>query len=62
MNSDNKDRIDRVIKFIEENSSQNLNLDILAGVSSFSNYHFTRIFASIVGLTPIVFVNRVRLQ
>lgn len=62
MNSDYKDRIDRVIKYIEENSNQKLNLDILAGVSNFSKYHFTRIFTSIVGVTPVAFVNQERLQ
>lgn len=62
MNNDYKDRMDKVIKYIEENSNQKLNLDILAGVSNFSKYHFTRIFTSIVGVTPVAFVNRARLQ
>ncbi|WP_256761805.1 GyrI-like domain-containing protein [Cohnella sp. WQ 127256] len=62
MNNDYKDRIDRVIKYIEENRNQRLNLDILAAVSNFSKYHFTRIFTSIVGVTPVAFVNQERLQ
>jgi AraC family transcriptional regulator len=62
MINDYKDRMDRVVNYIEENSNQILNLDILAGVSGFSKYHFIRIFTSIVGMTPIAFVNRERLQ
>ena len=34
----------------------------MAGVSNFSKYHFTRIFTSIVGVTPVAFVNQERLQ
>lgn len=58
MNNDNKDRMDRVIKYIEENSNQKLNLDILAAVSNLSKYHFSRIFTSLVGVTPVAYVNR----
>ena len=62
MSNDYKDRMDSVIKYIEENSNQKLNLDTLADVSNFSKYHFTRIFTSIVGVTPVAFVNQVRVQ
>ncbi|AIQ15915.1 transcriptional regulator [Paenibacillus sp. FSL H7-0357] len=62
MNNDYLNRIDNVIKYIKENSNQKLTLDILAGVSNFSKYHFTRIFTSIVGVTPVAFVNQERLQ
>jgi AraC family transcriptional regulator len=62
MNLDYKNRIDRVIKYIEENSNQKINLDALASVSNFSKYHFSRIFTSIVGMTPVAYVNRERLQ
>ncbi|WP_445322154.1 helix-turn-helix domain-containing protein [Paenibacillus sp. FSL M7-1046] len=62
MNNDYINRIDNVIKYIKENSNQKLTLDILAGVSNFSKYHFTRIFTSIVGVTPVAFVNQERLQ
>jgi AraC family transcriptional regulator len=62
MNLDYKNRIDRVIKYIEENSNQKINLDALASVSNFSKYQFSRIFTSIVGMTPVAYVNRERLQ
>ncbi|MEK5234791.1 AraC family transcriptional regulator [Paenibacillus sp. FSL L8-0470] len=62
MNNDYFNRIDNVIKYIKENSNQKLTLDNLAGVSNFSKYHFARIFTSIVGVTPVAFVNQERLQ
>lgn len=64
MNSfkDYKDRMDRVTTYIRQNSHQKLSLDRLADVSGFSKYHFSRIFTSIEGVTPIAFVNRERLQ
>ncbi|OAB42106.1 helix-turn-helix domain-containing protein [Paenibacillus glacialis] len=62
MNNEYKERMDNVIKYIEDNSNQKLTLDILAGVSNFSKYHFTRIFTSIIGVTPVAFVNQERLQ
>lgn len=61
-NEDYLKRIDRVIQFIDENSFQPINLEDLASISNFSKYHFSRIFTSIVGLTPIAFVNQKRLQ
>ncbi|WP_102272887.1 AraC family transcriptional regulator [Cytobacillus massiliigabonensis] len=61
-NEDYIKRIEKVIQFIEENSFQPINLDDLASISNFSKYHFSRIFTSIVGLTPIAFVNQKRLQ
>jgi AraC family transcriptional regulator len=62
MNNNYINRIDNVIKYIKDNSNQKLTLDTLAGVSNFSKYHFTRIFTSIVGVTPVAFVNQERLQ
>ncbi len=62
MNNEYKERMDSVIKYIVDNSNQKLTLDMLAGVSNFSKYHFTRVFTSIVGVTPVAFVNQERLQ
>ncbi|USG66572.1 AraC family transcriptional regulator [Brevibacillus ruminantium] len=62
MNADYQERIEKVITYIKENSEQKLTLDQLAAVSNFSKYHFARIFTAIVGVTPVAFVNRVRVQ
>lgn len=61
MHNDNQTRIEKVISYIKENSHQKLSLDQLANVASFSKYHFSRIFAAHVGITPMAFVNRERL-
>ncbi|MEK3688883.1 AraC family transcriptional regulator [Paenibacillus sp. FSL R10-2736] len=62
MNLDYRERIDKVIAYIEEHSGQPLKLDTLAEISHFSKYHFSRIFTAMVGVTPMAFVNRKRIQ
>ncbi|AIQ56241.1 AraC family transcriptional regulator [Paenibacillus borealis] len=62
MNDEYIERISKVIAYIEEHSSQPLKLDTLAEVSHFSKYHFSRIFTAVVGVTPMAFVTRKRIQ
>ncbi|WP_151736807.1 AraC family transcriptional regulator ['Paenibacillus yunnanensis' Narsing Rao et al. 2020] len=62
MHTNYKGRIDKVIRYIEDNSHRKLSLDLLAGVAGFSKYHFIRLFTAVAGVTPIAYVNRVRLQ
>ncbi|OBZ07612.1 transcriptional regulator [Bacillus sp. FJAT-27264] len=62
MRDNEQDRMDHVVQYIKENSHKKLNLELLAGVSHLSKYHFTRIFTARVGMTPVAFVNRERLH
>lgn len=62
MNEEHNQAIKRVLDYISENSGEKLNLERLAAVSGFSKYHFSRIFTAAVGMTPVAYVNRVRLQ
>ncbi|WP_405107198.1 AraC family transcriptional regulator [Paenibacillus sp. FSL K6-1217] len=62
MNEEYRERIRKVIAYIEQNSSQPLRLDQLAEISHFSKYHFTRIFTAIAGMTPMAFVTRKRIE
>lgn len=62
MNRDYQTRIETVIRYIEDNYAEKIDLDLLAQVSHFSKYHFSRIFKSIIGETPMSFVNKTRLQ
>lgn len=62
INQDYRERIGKVITYIEEHCCQPLNLDTLAGVSHFSKYHFTRVFTAVAGMTPMAFVNQKRIQ
>jgi AraC family transcriptional regulator len=52
----------RVILYIEQNYSDELTLESLSKIASFSKYHFHRIFKSIVGENLSNYIRRVRLQ
>lgn len=55
-------RINRVIDYIEENIDQELSLEQLAGVATFSQFHFHRIFRAMIGETLNHFIHRIRLE
>lgn len=52
----------KVILYIEQNYTEDLNLEELSKVASFSKYHFHRIFKSIVGENLSDYIRRVRLS
>lgn len=56
------ERIEQVIAYIKNHSSQPLRLDQLADISHFSKFHFTRIFTAFTGMTPMAFVTRKRIE
>jgi len=55
-------RVNRVLDHIWENLTDDLRLETLARVASFSPYHFHRVFRSITGETLSGYVRRVRAQ
>ena len=55
-------RINRVLDYIEHNLDQELSLEILAGVASFSRFHFHRLFRALVGETLNSFIQRNRIE
>lgn len=55
-------RIEKVVSYIKDNIDEKIDLEKLAELSNFSKYHFSRIFSSIMGVSPIEFVNQKRLQ
>lgn len=55
-------RIHKVLEYVNKNIDGNLSLQKLAEVSCFSQFHFHRLFSSIVGETPLDFVKRLRLE
>jgi AraC family transcriptional regulator len=57
-----KNRINRVIDYINANIGRPLSLDVLAGVASFSSFHYHRIFRAMTGETLNDFVRRLRLE
>ncbi len=54
--------LERVQRHIEANLDQPLSVATLAAVAGFSPFHFARLFASQMGLSPISYVRRRRLQ
>ncbi len=59
---DYKKNIQKIAKFIETNFQEEINLDQLAKKSYISIFHFHRIFKSIIGFTPIDYLERIRIQ
>lgn len=57
-----KSRIRAVIDYVEKDTREDLNIEVLAEVACFSPYHFHRVFHAFVGETPKEFVNRIRLE
>ncbi|MGX2961081.1 AraC family transcriptional regulator [Peribacillus sp. JNUCC 23] len=64
MNYDKAQRkqINKVVEFIEDHIDENLSLDQLAKVSTYSPFHFQRLFKGIIGETPAGYVKRLRLE
>jgi AraC family transcriptional regulator len=60
--NENIARINGVLKHIEENLDQELNLEELARVAHYSSFHFQRMFKSIVGESPKQYITRLRLE
>jgi len=55
-------RINKALKFIDENLDQAIQLDDVAVASHFSSYHFHRIFHALVGETVNEYVLRKRME
>ncbi len=55
-------RINKVQDYIEANINEELSLAVLSGVANFSQYHFHRVFCSIVGEPPSKYIQRIRLE
>ncbi len=60
--ADHKERINRVLLYIQDNISGSLSLETLSKVACFSPFHFQRLFYAYVGETLSSYVRRVRLE
>ncbi|MCA1060692.1 AraC family transcriptional regulator [Rossellomorea aquimaris] len=60
--SDQQTQIDRVIQYIDEHLTEDLSLEQLAKVSTYSPFHFQRLFKGFIGETPAGYVKRLRLE
>jgi AraC family transcriptional regulator len=57
-----RDKVNRVVDYIQANIDSALSLKELSQVACLSKYHFTRIFQSVIGETPYCFIIRLRLE
>ena len=57
-----KERILRVLIYIQDKMDLELSLEELASVACFSKYHFHRIFKAIVGESVYAHIRRLRLE
>ena len=55
-------RVNRVVDYIERNPAQELSLEGLARLASFSPYHFHRVFRVVTGETLFGFSQRLRIE
>jgi AraC-type DNA-binding domain-containing proteins len=60
--SENIEGIKRVIEYINNNYSKEILIDELAKIANLSKYHFIRTFGSIIGISPIKYINMVRIN
>jgi len=54
--------LSRVIRYIEQNISRTISLDDLAAIAQVSRFHFTRLFKRTVGVSPMAYLERSRVQ
>lgn len=62
MEQDQRKRIIKVLQHIEQNLDQKLSLKELAKISSYSDFHFHRLFNEMMGETPADYVKRIRME
>jgi len=62
LKNDYKNRINRVMDFIEVHLDEALTLECLADVACFSRFHFHRVFQSITGECLAAYIQRIRLE
>ncbi|WP_342565741.1 AraC family transcriptional regulator [Paenibacillus sp. FSL R7-0345] len=62
MNNDYNHRIGAVLQFIEQNIGADIKLEMLAEVSNFSKYHFSRVFSAIIHKSPMNYLTERRLH
>ncbi|MCA1066256.1 AraC family transcriptional regulator [Rossellomorea sp. AcN35-11] len=62
MHNDQHRQINKVIHYIDQHLNEDLSLDRLANVSTYSPYHFQRLFKGQIGETPAAYVKRLRLE
>ena len=55
-------RINNVIDYIDSHVDEKINLEKLSQIACFSQYHFHRLFCTLIKETPLDYLNRIRLE
>lgn len=55
-------RLSGVIEFMRVNARRSCSLDEIARKANLSKFHFVRLFKSVVGTSPMAYLNRLRIQ
>jgi len=57
-----KQKVDKAIEYISQNYNKKITNDTLAAVSGLSTVYFRKLFTATVGVSPIVYVQNLRLE
>ncbi len=60
--SENYKKIEKVIKYMDENFKEQPSIDTIASYVGMSKYHFIRVFKEYVGVTPMQFLQSITLN
>lgn len=55
-------RLKEILNYIKMNYSKNITIDELSRKAKFSRFYFTRLFKSIIGMTPVEYINYLRIN
>lgn len=55
-------RMRRVLDHVDCNLDEDLSVEVLSGIAAFSRYHFQRQFAALFGISPVRYVQLLRLR
>ena len=59
---ENKEMLQHILRYIDENIREELSVSILAEEAGYSPFHFSRIFTKTAGMPAMSYVTRRRLQ
>ena len=62
LENENYKRIEKVIKYIDENFKEQPSIDTISEYIGMSKFHLIRVFKEYVGVTPIQFLQSVTLN
>ncbi len=54
--------IEEIVRYVEHNYDKNITLETLSRKSNYSTRHFTRLFRETVGMSPMEYLNEVRIK